>query len=67
MSKPARQSRWENYTRPCYDELLDSTGSPRPAAAELTAWLDTLDDQALAERRQAAELAIRQMQMNGVI
>ena len=35
--------------------------SPRPAAAELTAWLDTLDDRSLSERRQAAELAIQQM------
>ena len=61
MTDPARQSRWKNYTSACYDELLDNTGAPRPAAAELTAWLDTLDDQALAERRQAAELAIRQM------
>ena len=61
MTDSERRSRWKNYTSSCYDELLDNAGSPRPAAAELTDWLDTLDDQALAERRQAAELAIRQM------
>ncbi len=61
MTKPERQSRWKNYTSPCYDELLNDTGAPRPAAIELTEWLDTLDDHALNERRQAAEHAIRQM------
>lgn len=61
MTKPTHQSRWHNYTSHCHDELFDSNSKPRLAAAELTAWLDTLDDQALAERRQAAELAIQQM------
>ena len=54
-------SRWHNYNSPCHDELLDKNGKPRPAASELTAWLDSLDDQSLSERRNAAELAIRQM------
>ena len=54
-------SRWHNYDSPCHDELLQDNGQPRPAAAELTAWLDTLDDRSLTERRQAAELAIQQM------
>ena len=61
MTKPGRHGRWKNYKSSCYDELLDHTGTPRSAAAELTDWLDTLDEQALTERRQAAELAIKQM------
>jgi len=61
MSKPEGHNRWRDYTSHCHDELLHKNGTPRAAAAELTAWLDTLDDQALAERRQAAEHAIRQM------
>ena len=61
MSKPEEHNRWRDYTSHCHDELLHKNGTPRAAAAELTAWLDTLDDQALAERRQAAEHAIRQM------
>ncbi|OED36402.1 hypothetical protein AB833_27705 [Chromatiales bacterium (ex Bugula neritina AB1)] len=56
-----QQSRWHKYQSPCHDELMHTDGKPRQAAAELTAWLDTLDDQALSERRQAAELAIQQM------
>ncbi|MBX2886536.1 MAG: circularly permuted type 2 ATP-grasp protein [Granulosicoccus sp.] len=54
-------SRWHEYYSPCHDELLSENGSPHQAAAELVAWLDTLDDQSLTQRRQAAELAIRQM------
>lgn len=55
------KSRWHNYQSPCHDELLQDSGLPWPAATELTAWLDTLDDELLSERRRAAELAIRQM------
>ncbi|MEM7260229.1 MAG: circularly permuted type 2 ATP-grasp protein, partial [Pseudomonadota bacterium] len=56
-----QRSRWHDYTSPCHDELLQHNGQARPAAAQLKNWLDTLDDAALAHRRQAAELAIRQM------
>ena len=62
MTKPKQSnSRWHNYNSPCHDELLDSNGKPKPAAAELTAWLDSLDEKSLSERRNAAELAIQQM------
>ena len=62
MTKPKQSnSRWHNYNSPCHDELLDKNGKPKPAAAELTAWLDSLDEESLSERRNAAELAIQQM------
>jgi uncharacterized circularly permuted ATP-grasp superfamily protein len=54
-------SRWHDYISPCHDELLQPNGHPRPAAAQLKQWLDTIDDTGLLHRRQAAELAIRQM------
>ncbi len=54
-------SRWSKYKSPCYDELFTEQNTPRHAAAALTAWLDTLDNDTLAKRRLAAELAIRQM------
>jgi uncharacterized circularly permuted ATP-grasp superfamily protein len=54
-------SRWHDYVSPCHDELLQSNGNPWPAAAQLKQWLDTIDDTGLIHRRQAAELAIRQM------
>lgn len=54
-------SRWSDYQSPCYDELFTEQHTPRHAAAALTTWLDTLDNDTLAKRRVAAELAIRQM------
>ncbi len=60
------KSRWHEYHNPhchdaLYDELLQTDGQPRVAGKELKNWLDNLDDHALLQRRQAAELAIRQM------
>ena len=46
-----QHNRWSDYQSPCHDELLHKTGKPHTAAAELTAWLDTLDDQALMQSR----------------
>ena len=56
-----QQSRWHDYKSPCHDELLQDNGHARPAAAQLKDWLDGIDDAGLVQRRQAAELAIRQM------
>jgi uncharacterized circularly permuted ATP-grasp superfamily protein len=60
------KSRWHDYHQPfchdaIYDELLQSNGQPRAAGKALKNWLDNLDDPSLLQRRQAAELAIRQM------
>lgn len=56
-----QRSRWSDYKSPSHDELLFETGGPRKPAEQLTKWLDELDDEALMQRRAAAELAIRQM------
>ncbi len=44
-----------------YDELFAAAGEPRPAARKLTEYLADLSAQELAERRLAAELAIKAM------
>ncbi len=44
-----------------YDEMIDSQGNPRPAAAELADFLAGLDEGELATHQAAAELAIKQM------
>lgn len=55
------QGRWKHYTSPGYDELIAASGEPRDAAHSLTRWLDTLSDEELAHRQQAAQLSIQQM------
>ena len=52
-----QQYRCENY----YDELFGGPGQPRPAARRLAEYLDDLSNAELAERRLAAELAIKVM------
>ena len=52
-----RQYRCENF----YDELFESPGQARPAARTLADYLDDLTEPELAERRLAAELAIKVM------
>ncbi|WP_455385972.1 circularly permuted type 2 ATP-grasp protein [Acidihalobacter prosperus] len=44
-----------------YDELVDTRGEPRAAAAALCRYLAEMDEAELAEHRDAAELAIRTM------
>ncbi|MFP4273269.1 MAG: circularly permuted type 2 ATP-grasp protein, partial [Halothiobacillaceae bacterium] len=44
-----------------YDELLASPGQPRSAASLLCQYLEQLDADELLQRKQAAELAIREM------
>lgn len=56
-----QNGRWRHYTSPSYDELLLPENEPRVAARELVRWLDTLNDEDLMQRRNAAELAIQQM------
>ncbi|MGQ0700988.1 MAG: circularly permuted type 2 ATP-grasp protein [Panacagrimonas sp.] len=52
-----RQYRCEEF----YDELFQAPGKPRAAAQRLAEYLDDLNDAELAERRLAAELAIKVM------
>lgn len=52
-----RQYRCESF----YDELFEAPGKPRPAALKLAEYLDDLSEPELAERRLAAELAIKVM------
>lgn len=52
-----RQYRCEKF----YDELFEAPGKPRPAAQKLADYLDDLSEPELAERRLAAELAIKVM------
>src|SRR5690606_869377 len=44
-----------------YDELIEAPGRPRPAAQRLADYLAGLSGAELAERRAAAELAIKTM------
>lgn len=55
------QNRWKHYDSPGYDELIKPDGEPRNAARSLTQWLDSLSDDELAHREQAARLSIQQM------
>ena len=53
--------RWIDYKSPGYDELIGQDGLPRPAASHVANWLDSLSDEDLKHRQQAAQLAIEQM------
>jgi len=53
--------RWSDYASPGYDELIDASGNARPAARAIVKWLNELASEDLAQRKTAAELAIRQM------
>ncbi|ULQ48051.1 circularly permuted type 2 ATP-grasp protein [Flagellatimonas centrodinii] len=53
---------WHRYACTAFhDELFEAPGQPRPAARMLADYLDDLTDAELAERRLAAELAIKVM------
>ena len=53
---------WRNYRcDTAYDELFDASGAPRPAARSLVEYLHSLSPQDLADRRLAADLAIKVM------
>jgi len=53
---------WRNYnSKSFFDELIDANGAPRAGAERLTHGLATLSQSELAERRLAAELAIKVM------
>jgi uncharacterized circularly permuted ATP-grasp superfamily protein/transglutaminase-like putative cysteine protease len=52
---------WTRYKSDSWDELFEAPGKPRPAARRLTEYLGSLDAQEMAERRLAAELAIKVM------
>ncbi len=49
------------YSSPTSDEVFNNDGSPRPAARALIEHLSQLSGSELAERKLAAELAIKQM------
>jgi uncharacterized circularly permuted ATP-grasp superfamily protein len=54
--------RWTQYqTKELYDELIKPGGRPRAAAKALCQYLGRLKDPEIAERRDAAELAIKVM------
>ena len=53
--------RWSNYQSPGFDELIGAEGAPRVAAQKLTDWFGALNDEELANRQLAAQLAIAQM------
>lgn len=53
---------WKTYdSKGFYDELLEAPGRPRQAAQHLCDTLASFDPQELAERKAAAEIAIRTM------
>ncbi len=53
---------WQQYRcEDFYDELFGGPGLPRPAARRLAEYLDDLSNAELAERRLAADLAIKVM------
>ena len=53
---------WKDYeTADFHDELIDSTGTPRPWTKALANGLTGLDSDELAERQAAADLAIKEM------
>ncbi|MEQ9738314.1 MAG: circularly permuted type 2 ATP-grasp protein, partial [Algiphilus sp.] len=52
---------WARYRSPTYDELIGPDGKPRPAARALTGYLSSLTAAELADRRLAAELAIKSL------
>ena len=53
--------RCKHYKSPGYDELIGENGAPRTAAGHLLNWFDSLSDEELDHRQQAAKLAIEQM------
>ncbi len=55
------QERWNDYQSPGFDELIADSGQPRPAAQQVAQWMDSLTDEELEHRQQAAQLAIQQM------
>jgi len=52
---------WARYRSSTYDELIAPDGQPRPAARALTRYLSGLTPAELADRRLAAELAIKSL------
>ena len=50
---------WRHYRSDTYDELIGSDGRPRAAARALTDYLQSLTPADLADRRLAAEVAIK--------
>ncbi len=49
--------RWDNYTSPCYDEMVVD-GRPRPHCAGVADYLSSLSMEDLQSRQRTAELAI---------
>ncbi len=52
---------WSGYQTDFHDEMLDNNGKPRLASVALFNYLDSLSSEELNARKQAADLAIRQM------
>lgn len=53
--------RWSAYDSPGFDELINHDGSSRAVSQKLTQWFNSLSNEELASRQQAAQLAIEQM------
>src|SRR5579864_7646780 len=52
---------WRTYRSATFDELVGESGEPRLAAQRLIAYLSSLSEPEIAERRLASELAIKVM------
>lgn len=53
---------WSQYpSQPFYDELIDDKGKPRPPAKEVCNYLASLSLSDIKSRKQAAELAVKEM------
>lgn len=54
--------RWGSYpTKGLHDEIIETRGKPRPAAAQLSQFLRDLSDKEIEEYKAAADLAIKLM------
>ncbi len=53
--------RWSAYDSPGFDELITQDGSSRAVSKNLTHWFNSLSNEELESRQQAAQLAIEQM------
>lgn len=56
---PNQRINWKRYRPQGFDELIEARGTPRAAARPLTDYLSQLTPEELADRRLAAELAIK--------
>jgi uncharacterized circularly permuted ATP-grasp superfamily protein len=62
MAKNSNAFKWKDYpSKPFYDELITTGGRARPASRSLIKYLNQLGQQALQDRKDAADVTIEQM------